>query len=109
MPGAFGVTLRTEGHEIVEQTTLPSLDPGASTWHCFPRSGLPARKHNLVFSLDEARAIPEMEEYNNANVLTVEADPNGTAPPRGLVVALPSPRLRPTRRRSRSRSWVWRT
>jgi hypothetical protein len=78
----FGVTLLTEG-TVVEKAVLSSLGAGESIWHCFPRSSLPAKKHNLVFSLDEARQVPEMEEYNNVNVLTVEADPNGKPSPTG--------------------------
>jgi hypothetical protein len=98
--GPFGLKLSTEG-QTLNEPTFPGLDAGASTWQCTLRSDLPARKHNLVFSIDEAHQVPEMEEYDNVGVFTVEADPSGTASPgaapvSGAPAAAPSPRPEPT-------------
>jgi hypothetical protein len=89
---------QTEG-KILDTFTLPDLDVNWSYPHCIRRSALPAHKHNLVFSVDDARQVPEMEEYNNVGVITVEADPTGTAAATGPVsaapVAAPSPEQQP--------------
>jgi hypothetical protein len=112
--GPVPLTLRTEG-VVLETTTLDTIDAGDSTWHCILRSDLPARKHFLVFSVDEARQVPEIYEYNNVAVMTVEADPSGTANaqpvvptpatapttavPTAIPTAIPSPQPKPTETR----------
>jgi hypothetical protein len=87
--GPFSVALSTEG-KVVGGGPLASLDAGASTWTCVPRADLPVYRHNLVFSIDEARQIPEMEERNNADVLAVPAV-LGAEPTVATPVTVPSP------------------
>jgi hypothetical protein len=95
------LTARSEG-KVLDTFTLPDLEVNWSYPHCISRSALPAQKHNLVFSVDDARQVPEMEEYNNVGIITLEADPTGTAsttsttaPGSGAPVAAPSPEPQP--------------
>jgi hypothetical protein len=96
--GPIPLAVRTEG-KVVEQTSLAALGPAGSTSHCVPRASLPAHKHNLVFSLDEPRQIPEMEELDNVNFVTVEASPEGVADAAPVGPApgpIPSPEPKPS-------------
>lgn len=96
------LTLSTEGN-VIEHFRLPALDVGWSYPHCVKRSDLPAKKHNLVFSIDDLRELPEMNELNNVGVLTVEAiaptvDAGSTSAPQPTDADAgtpPSPRPKP--------------
>jgi hypothetical protein len=110
--GPAELTVQTEG-TVLERFRLPALDVGWSYPHCIRRSDLPAKKHNLVFSLDEMRELPEMDEFNNAGVLT--SKPSRLPPTlalrqhRSLPTRTPAPRPHPslptaTRARRRRRS-----
>ncbi|MFN8636477.1 MAG: CARDB domain-containing protein [Chloroflexota bacterium] len=93
------LTLSTEG-TVVERFRLPALDVGWSYPHCVKRSDLPAKKHNIVFSIDDLRELPEMEELNNVNFFTVEAAEPAAAPGAGPTSsgpsAAPSPQPKPS-------------
>jgi hypothetical protein len=100
--GPIPLIVRTEG-KIIEQTTLTGLQPGTTSPHCVRRALLPAHKHNLVFSLDDARQIAEVEEFNNVDVASVEASaegipdaaPVGPPPVAPDQVVAPSPEPKP--------------
>jgi hypothetical protein len=95
--GPYSLVVRTEG-KVVEQATLPDLAAGQTVFHCVQRSALPAHRHNAVFSLDETRAIPEMEELNNVDFVMVAASSEGIpdAAPVGPGPAAPSPEPKPS-------------
>jgi hypothetical protein len=76
--GEIYLILETEG-KIIRQASLAAQDPGQGYWLCLPRSIFPAKKHNLVYSIDPLRTLVEMDELNNVGVYAVAASPSGVA------------------------------
>ena len=105
--GPVPLALVTEGVTL-QTVTLDPFGIGESAWHCVLRADLPAKAHNLVFSVDPSRVVPEMDEYNNVNVVAVAANASGTAQARPIPSdpgaapsttapdAMPSPQPKPT-------------
>jgi CARDB protein len=69
---AVPLAVRADG-ALVRAPTLGPLDVGQTTEHCVLRSELPAGQHQLSFTVDEARQIPEMNESNNSYAWKIPA------------------------------------
>jgi hypothetical protein len=61
---SFALTIRA-GQVAPGNRTMPALDVYETTEACMERSNLPAGEHQLLFRIDEAHQVAEMDETNN--------------------------------------------
>lgn len=89
--GLVPLAVRADG-VLVRALRLPALDVNQTTEHCAIRSELPVRQHQLSFTVDEGRQIPEMNETNNYYEWKIQA----VAPTSAASNVVPSPEPKPS-------------